>query len=121
MHHHHDHRTAALFTSIDAALDGHDLQRSTEHAPGGGTGCVRCSGEPEPGSGFCGPCRAYMLGDLEHDPAPAPLQVADSDEHGQALDDLRTSGWAVPTAAGHLVASPKALQLVSAALQPLPS
>jgi len=120
MHHHHDRdrRTAALLASIDDALAGHELQRSTEHAPGGGTGCVRCTAEPEPGSGFCGPCRAFMLGDLEVD--PVPLHVADIGD-GQDLNDLRSAGWAVPSAGGQLVASPKAVQLVSAALRPLSS
>ena len=124
MHHHHHHdrdpRTARLFASIDAALDGHALQRSTEHAPGGATGCVRCSAEPEPGSGFCAPCRAFMLGDLEVD--PARVRVADPDAgDGQALDELRSAGWAVLSGSGQAVASPKALQLVSAALRPVSS
>lgn len=113
--HHHDNRTDALFASIDQALAGHELQRSTEHAPGGATGCVRCSAEPEPGSGFCAPCRTFMLGDLELDPA---RRVADSDE---ALDELRSGGWAILNSAGQHAASPKALQLVSAALRPVSS
>lgn len=109
-----DPRTADLLARIDEALAGHELQRSTEHAPGGATGCVRCAAEPEPGSGFCAPCRAFMLGDLEVDPARLRVVAAG----GQALDDLRSAGWAVPTAGGQLVASPKALQLVSAAFRP---
>lgn len=115
--HHHDNRTDALFASIDQALAGHELQRSTEHAPGGATGCVRCSADPEPGSGFCAPCRAFMLGDLDVD--PASIHAAADD--GQALDDLRSAGWAVLNGSGQAVASPKALQLVSAALRPVSS
>lgn len=114
---HHDDRTDALFASIDEALAGHELQRSTEHAPGGATGCVRCAAEPEPGSGFCAACRAFMLGDLEVDPARRVADVSD----GQALDDLRSAGWAVLSEDGRHMVSLKGLQLVSTALRPVSS
>ena len=113
----HNRRTDDLIARIDATLTGHELQRSTEHAPGGADGCVRCGTTPEPGSGFCGPCRAYMLGDLDVDPG---RQLAQVDE-GQALEELRSAGWATVTDQGRAVASPKALQLVSAALRPVGS
>lgn len=72
--------TSSRKTSTDRilrAIDG-GLQSSTETASteplDDPAACVRCTDrQPVEGSDFCGPCRAWMLGDSANDPArPTP-------------------------------------------------
>lgn len=75
-----DPRNAEVFSAIDDALSGYDGQHSREKAPGDLRGCVRCGADPDDRSEFCGPCRAFMLGDTDHDPARA-IGLERTDEH----------------------------------------
>ena len=69
---------------VDRILDVIDagLQSSPEASYGeisyGDKTCVRCrSTDLEPSGEFCGPCRAFLLGDSEDDPAaPVPEKFA---------------------------------------------
>jgi hypothetical protein len=65
-----DRRDAGIVARIDDVLAGYEGQRSGEVAPGRGLAgvCIRCPAELGGVGDFCGPCRAFLLGDSEHDP-----------------------------------------------------
>lgn len=83
-----DPRNDDLFRAIDDVLSGNESQQSYESGQPQLDGCVRC-GSDTAGGDFCQPCRAFMLGDSDHD--PAALRVA-SPEDERWQDIMENAG-----------------------------